>query len=200
MYEVFAHSETYLSLESLSTRHDIFQVLTQECRTKLMSATDIDRPFDKWEWREMLMETVGTTTFLEAFDQARHMYIMDDCTIGLGPLDLEPGDVCCKFSASSVSHFIRRREDHYIVLGEATQLMVDTALIRIAVVRRLEQRCKLYDKFMSSSVASRNEKLCIAELYREPTAFLAKLDYSGTNMSISKSDASLAAEQVFELW
>jgi hypothetical protein len=178
------------------------QVLQQKGATKLTLGTDIDRSFDPWEWRVVLMDIMTTDdktkVLRQAANEERPMFITDNLAIGIGPQDLEPGDILCKFPAASASHFIRRKDDHYVVLGEAVHFIVDPSRLCSAIMGRLKQRWKFYETVMYLDESDWTKKFCIEDLQEEAVKFYAELDQSGGKQS--KSDKASVADQIFELW
>jgi hypothetical protein len=108
-----------------------------------------DRSFDPWEWKSIERSIMAAflsmpMNFLRSKRaEGRTTFITKDWSIGVGPSCLREGDLICKFTDATMTHCIRTKGTHHVLLGEAFLLCSDR--LRDNLNKIFSVRLTLYD-------------------------------------------------------
>jgi hypothetical protein len=89
---------------------------------------DADRPIPKLDLES------GNTTFNQRFREvaeSRRLVGSKNGKIGLASVDVEVGDCICVFHGAGVPFVLRRKLNHYVIVGEACKLRLQMILLRL---------------------------------------------------------------------
>jgi hypothetical protein len=89
---------------------------------------DADRPIPKLDLES------GNTTFNQRFREVAESRRLVGCKngkIGLASVDVEVGDCICVFHGAGVPFVLRKKLNHYVIVGEACKLRLQLNLLRL---------------------------------------------------------------------
>jgi hypothetical protein len=105
--------------------------------------SEADRTFDPCEWQEIIADISQVIDDyyyprIEALlSRERHIFVLDDLSIGVGLSDLSTGDVLCKFDSGTLKYFVRAVDSQFVLLGNVLDI---TTLFRHTAAKAMKDR------------------------------------------------------------